>query len=191
MKYLKLTVAALLAGTMYSSAQFKLPVNSALRNDFQKIVSEYTHHFTNITGRVINENPQSTEYASQIKLGDAQECTVIKYSSGSKAVYSWQALMFSSEDFEAASKKYKWLFNQLKGTNVYYLQDQYTLRGMFEPADESRKFTTSVLTISAPPTPLEKLKVEISLLFEFPEWKVNIAVYEKEREDDEQGEIAE
>ena len=97
--------------------------------------------------------------------------------------------MFISEDFEAASKKYKWLYNQLKGTNVYYVQDQYTLQGKFEAADESRGFSTSILSVSAPPTPLEKLKVEVALLFEFPEWKVSVSVYEKEREDDEQGEI--
>ena len=99
--------------------------------------------------------------------------------------------MFTSEDFETASKKYKWLFNQLKWTNVYYVKDQYTLRGQFEPADDSRKFTTSVLVVSAPPEPLEKLKVEVALLFEFTDWKVNLTVFEKEREDDEQGEIAE
>jgi hypothetical protein len=190
MKYLKLTVIAFLAGTMHSSAQFKLPVNTSIRNDFQKIVSEYTHNFANITGQVINENPQSTEYASQIKLGDAEQCVVTRYSSGSKAIYSWQALMFVTEDFEQASKKYKWLFNQLKGTNVYYVRDQYSLKGTFEPADESRGFTTSTLSISAPPEPLEKLKVEVELLFEFPEWKVSVSIYEKEREDYERGEIA-
>jgi hypothetical protein len=29
----------------------------------------------------------------------------------------------------------------------------------------------------------------VALQFEFPEWKVNLVVYEKEREDDERGEI--
>jgi hypothetical protein len=74
---------------------------------------------------------------------------------------------------------------------VYYVKDQYTLRGVFEEADESKKFSTSILTVTSPPTPLKKLKVEVSLLFEFPEWKVNLLVYEKEREDDEQGDLAE
>ena len=189
MKYL--TLVALWACSIHSSAQFRLPVNNSIRNDFQKIVVEYTHNFANICGQVINQNPQTVEYASEIKLGGAQQCVVTKYSSGSKPIYTWQALMFTSEDFETASKKYKWLFSQLKGTNVHYVKDQYTLQGQFEPADESRKFTTSVLVVNAPPTPLEKLKVEVALLFEFPEWKVNLTVFEKEREDNEQGEIAE
>lgn len=191
MKYLKLAVFSILLGSVSASAQLRLPIHSALRNDFQKVVAEYTHNFQNIIGRVVNQNPQTTEYASELTLADAQECIITKYSSGSKAIYSWQALMFTSEDFETASKKYKWLYNQLKGSNVYYVKDQYTLKGKFEEADESRKFTTSMLTVSAPPEPLKKLKVEVALQFDFPEWKVSLTVYEKEREDDEQGDIVE
>ena len=191
MKSLKLTVSLLLFYSLSASSQLKLPVNNALRSDFQKIISEYPQHFESIRGDIINQNPQSIEYASQIKVGDAQECMIVKYSSGIKPIYSWQALMFNSEDYEAASKKYKWLFNQLKGLNIFYVNDQYTLKGDFEEPDESRKFTTSILAPVAPPQPLRKLKIEIALLFEFPEWKVNLLVYEKEREDDERGEIKE
>ena len=191
MKFLKLSVSIFLALPSIASAQLKLPVNNALRSDFQKIISAYPQHFDGVRGEIINQNPQSVEYVSNIKVGNAEECTVIKYSSGLKPVYSWQGMMFRSEDFEEASKKYKAVFIQLKGLNVFYVKDQYTLRGEFEEADESRKFTTSLLAPVNPPEPLKKLKIEVSLNFEFPEWKVNLLVYEKEREDDERGEIAE
>ena len=174
-----------------ASAQLKLPINNSLRSDFQKIVTEYPVQFEGIRGDIINQNPQSIEYLSQLRLGDATECSIIKYSSGSKPIYSWQGVLFITEDFEAASKKYKWLFNQLKGLNIFYVKDQYTLQGSFEEADESRKFTNSILEPVAPPDPLKKLKVEVALRFEFPEWKVNLLVYEKEREDDERGETEE
>ena len=174
----------------HASAQLKFAVTSSLRSDFQKIMSEYPHHFQNIRGEIINQNPQTVEYASQLKLAGAEECVITKYSSGLKPVYSWQALMFVSEDFEAAHKKYKWVFSQLKGMNIYYVRDQYTLKGDFEEADESRKFTNSILSPVAPPDPLKKLKIDVELQFEFPEWKVKLLVYEKEREDDERGEIA-
>ena len=175
----------------YASAQLKLPINNSLRSDFQRIVTEYPIHFEGIRGSVINQNPQTIEYTSELKLEDAMECSIIKYSSGSKPIYSWQGVMFISEDFEAASKKYRWLFNQLKGLNIFYVKDQYTLRGSFEEADESRKFTNSILEPVFPPEPLKKLKVEVALRFEFPEWRVNLIVYEKEREDEERGETEE
>ncbi len=147
--------------------------------------------FERIRGNIINQNPQTVEYASQLKLADAENCIITKYSSGSKPVYSWQALMFTTEDFEAAYKKYKWVFTQLRGMNIHYVKDQYTLRGTLEEPDESRKFTNSILTPVAPPDPLKKLKIDVAIEFEFPEWKVKLLVYEKERDDDERGDIEE
>ena len=191
MKYLRIAALLCLLIFHHASAQLKLPVNNTLRNDFQKIVTEYPIHFEGIRGNIINQNPQSIEYLSELKVGDATECSIIKYSAGSKPIYSWQGVMFISEDFEAASKKYKWLFNQLKGLNIFYVKDQYTLQGSFEEADESRKFTNSILEPVSPPDPLKKLKIEVAMRFEFPEWKVNLLVYEKEREDDERGETEE
>ena len=191
MKCLVPIILLLCGHCFYASAQLKLPINNTIRNDFQKIIAEYPEHFQAIQGSVLNKNPQSIEYASNLKVGDAVECSITKYSSGIKPIYSWQAVMFSSEDFEAAYKKYKWLFNQLKGMNLTYVKDQYTLRGSFEEADESRQFTNSILTPVAPPEPLKKLKIDVTLQFDFPEWKVNLLLYEKEREDNERGEIAE
>ena len=114
----------------------------------------------------------------------------MQYSSGTKAIYSWQALMLVTEDFQAAAKKYRSLFQQLKGANIYYIKDQYTLKGAYDLAEESRGFATSTLTLADPPVPLQKLRIDINLQFEFPEWKVSLLVYEKEREDDEPGHVS-
>jgi hypothetical protein len=190
MKYLVAT-ALFLSGVVPAASQVHLPLASSIRHEFQKVVAEYPRQFSSIKGHVINENPQTIEYLSQLQLSGAELCFITRYSSGSKQVYSWQAVMFTSEDFEAADKKYQWLFKQLKGMNIFHVKDQYTLKGQFETASESRKFTTSTLSVASPPEPYEKLKVEVALQYEFPEWKVNLLVYEKEREDDERGEIVE
>jgi hypothetical protein len=149
-------------------------------------VEAYPHQFSNIKGDVLAENPQTVEYASSVKPSGAQETMIVKYSSLLKPVYSWQSVMLITEDYEEAVKKYKWLYNQLKGMNVKYVADLYTLRGVYEQPDESRKFTTSIFTPANPPQALKKLKIEVSMQFEFPEWKVSVLVYEKEREDTEQ-----
>lgn len=187
MKHPKLLLAAALLSTFFAQAQLiKLPVNNAFRNDIQKVFEDYPHQFATIRGAVVNKNPQSIEYASLLVPDGAQESSVTKYSA-QKAVYSWQAVMLTTEDYDAAVKKYKWLYGQLKGLNVKYVADLYTLRGAYETPDESRKFTVSTLTLSAPPSPLRKLKVDVSMTFEFPEWRVSLLVYEKEREDEERG----
>ena len=189
MKHTKqlLSLAFLCSAIAAQSQLVKLPINNAFRTDVQKVVEEYPHQFTSIRGEVVNKNPQTVEYASLLIPDGAQESVITKYSSRQKPIYSWQAVMLTTEDYETAVKKYKWLFNQLKGLNVKYVADLYTLRGEYEVPDESRKFTVSTLVLSHPPTPFRKLKVDVSMTFEFPEWKVSMLVYEKEKEDDERG----
>ncbi len=95
----------------------------------------------------------------------------------------------SSEDFEQASKKYKWLYGQLKVMTVKVQDYSFTLSGNYEAADESKKFSTCIFKLTPNAANMPKLKIEATIQFEFPEWKVKLLVYEKEREDDEQGDI--
>lgn len=188
----KLTLLLGLFFFLSASAQSKLnlPV-SPFRNDVQKVVAEFPYRFAGLCGDVLAENPQTVEYASLVVVDKAEKCMVTKHSSGTKPVYSWQARMLTTDDFEEAARKYDWVFHQLKGMNVKYVADQYTLVGKYAEPTEGLKFTTSILTPDAPPGPWQKLKIEVALQFEFPEWKVLMNVYEKEREDDERGEITE
>lgn len=173
-----------------ADAQLKIPLKgtttSGLRSDLQKVVESFPHQFQEIRGQVVANNPQTVEYASLVKPAGAQETMIVKYSSDVKPVYSWQSVLMTTEEYEEAAKKYKAVYNQLKGMNVKYVVDHYTLRGTYEAPDESRGFATSVLTPAHPPAALKKLKVEVSMQFEFPEWKVAVMVYEKEKEDEDQ-----
>jgi hypothetical protein len=184
----KLLTAALLL-CVSVQAQFKLPINNAFRNDVQKVVADFPSQFASLRGDVVAKNPQTVEFASLVKVDKAENCSIIQYSANTRPVYSWHATMLSTEDFAEAEKKYKWLFNQLKGMNVKYVVDQYTLRGQYEVPAEERKFTISQLTVANPPMALQKLRVEVAMQFEFPEWKVSLSVFEKERDDDERGEL--
>jgi hypothetical protein len=184
MKYL--FILSLLSVSILSKAQLKLPGLSSFRSDFQKVIEDYPHGFASIRGEVIVKNPQTIDYASLVVPAGTTDATVTEYSTEGKPVFSWQALIISTEDFAEAEKKYKWLYNQLRGLNVTHVVDRYTLHGKFEPADESKKFAVTELVLSDPPPPLRKMKVEATMQFEFPEWKVKVLVYEKEKEDDEQ-----
>jgi hypothetical protein len=193
-------VASFLFSTASAQLSVKLPslksasssspaLSTSFRNDIQKVVEEYPHQYARLRGEVINKNPQSVEYESRIKPGGAQDAVIVEYSSDGKEVYTWQTTLLVTEDFEEAAKKYKWLYHQLKGMNVKYVADLYTLRGEYAEPDESLGFASSILTPAHPPTPLAKLRVEVMLNFEFPEWKVSLLIYDKEREDDEPGDV--
>ena len=166
------------------------PASTTFRNDIQKVVEDYPHQYARLRGEVINKNPQTVEYASRVKPEGTQDAMVVSYSAFGKQVYTWQTTVLTTEDFEEAAKKYKWLYQQLKGMNIRYVTDLYTLRGDYAEPEESIGFASSILTPAHPPTPLAKLKIEVLLDFEFPEWKVSLQIYDKEREDDERGEIS-
>lgn len=184
-----LLLAAAFLCSVTAQAQLRLPISNAFRSDVQKVVADFPSQFASLRGDVLITNPQTVEYASLVQVDKAEECIITRYSSNAKPVYSLYALMLSTENFSEAEKRYKWLYTQLKGMNVKYVVDQYTLHGAYEAPAEERKFTTSMLAVAHPPEALQKLRIEVSMQFEFPEWKVGLTVFEKEKEDEEQGEL--
>jgi hypothetical protein len=172
------------------NAQLKLPfTNNDLRTSLQKVVADFPKELSSIKGEVVAEDPQTVQYASLLKFQGAEENTITKYNS-SKPIYSWQAVLLTTEDFEDAAKKYKWLCNQLKVMTLN-LGNNYTfsLSGKYEAPDENKKFSSSIFQLTPAAIHLPKLKIEADMQFYFPEWKVNLLVYQKEREDNERGDV--
>ena len=176
-----------------SIAQLKLPGtgNPDIRNALEKVIGDYPKEFSNLKGEILNTNPQTVEYESLLPFKSAEKNIIIQYS-GKVPVYSWQAHMFSAEEFEVAEKKYKALFGQLKGMNLKLNRDyDYSLSGDYDKPTESKKFSSSVFRLLPNASNLPKVKVELSMQYEFPEWKIYLLVYQKEREDNERGSIDE
>ena len=82
--------------------------------DIVKVISDYPNGYKNIIGEQIIENPQSVEFECLIKVKDAIKCKLIKYSSSVKEIYSWEAEMMKTDDFETASKKFRAIYNSLQ-----------------------------------------------------------------------------
>jgi len=187
MRFLNLLAGAMLI-THAGLSQLKPPVsNPGLKNDLQKVIADFNNGFNSIKGNVQFENPQTVEYASQVHLSGAEECVITQYT-GAKPIYSFQAVMLTTEDFEEASKKYKWLYSQLKGMTIKLNRDYtYSLTGDYDAPDEGKKFSSMIMRLLPSATQLPKLKVEVSMQYYFPEWKVNLLIYEREREDKDRG----
>lgn len=171
-------------------SQVRVPVtNNDLRINLQKIIRDYPNQFNSLLGDTLVENPQTIEFSSRLQFEGAMENSIIQYKS-IKPVYSWQAVLISTEEFEEAANKYKWLYNQLKVMTIN-LEGGYSfsMNGNWEAADESRKFSSCIFKLTPNAINMPKLKIEASIHFEFPEWKVSLMVYEKEREDNEQGDV--
>lgn len=172
-----------------AAAQLKFPGagNPDVRNALEKVISDYGKDFATLKAEVQATNPQTVEYGSRLQFKSAESDIIIQHS-GNPPVYSWQARMATAEDFEAAEKKYKALYAQLKGMNLKLNRDyDYTLSGDYSKPEESKGFSSTVFHLSPAASYLPKVKVELSLQYELMEWKIYLLVYQKEKEDSERG----
>ncbi|HVF96516.1 MAG TPA: hypothetical protein VM871_04310 [Flavisolibacter sp.] len=189
------TLPALFALLFFTSAtaQLKFPGtgNGDIRNALEMVINDYPKAFASLKGEVTVHNPQTVEYESLLAFKSAEHNTIIQYS-GKQPVYSWQAQMFTAEEFELAEKKYKALYNQLKGMNLKLNRDyDYSLSGDYGRPDESKRFSSTMFRLTPNASYLPKVKVELSLQYELMDWKIYLMVYQKEREDNERGTIDE
>ncbi len=195
---MKKTVKSLLLSfvicTLVSSSysQLRLPLANALASDIRKIIRDYPHQFSSLQGNIIEENPQTISYDCTFKVTGAETSSITKYSANNKKIYSWQALMLTTDDFETAKKKFRALYSQFNqlGVKMEYGETFY-LGGKYETPVEEKKFNTVTMMFENPDQNTYKMKLEISMQYELLEWKVRVIIYEHERDDDEQGDTVE
>src|SRR5688572_5248832 len=164
-----------------------IPVKNAFQTDIAKVISDYPNGFKNIIGDETIQNPQSIEFECLVTVKDAIKCRLIKYSSNLKEIYSWEADMIKTDDFEAASKKFRELYNSLQHLSVNINGSTAVFKGEYIKPSETIKFTTVVLDAGDKTPELKSLKLALILETEMLEWVIKIQVYEKEREDKDKG----
>lgn len=185
MKPLTATLIFILSIT-FLSAQI-IPVKNTLQTDIAKVISDYPNGFSNISGEQVVENPQTIEFDCKVSVKDAVKCRVIKYSSTTKDIYSWEAEMLKTEDFEEVTKKFRSIYNSLQHLSVNINGTNAVFKGGYIKPDESIKFTTIVFDAGDNTPEFKKIKVVLLLEAEMLDWVIRIQIYEKEREDKERG----
>ena len=185
----KLATSVLLFLSVAGRAQLKQAItNNNLRNNVSIVISDYNTGFSTLKSDTTIITAQSIQFATKLDCQGCELNSITQYKSNSPT-YSWEAVLLSSENFEQVSKKYHWLCTQLKMITLNMQGHSFTLSGDYNAADESKKFTSTIFRLMPKISDIDKLKIEPSIRFEFPEWKVGLVIYEREREDNEQGDI--
>jgi hypothetical protein len=160
-------------------AQLKQNGTGSVAANVKKVIDDYPNHFENITGEIIIQNPQSTDYQCSFKVYGAEECTITRYSSGKSPISSWQAVMLATEKFEDAKKRFRSLYNELNNLSSGSMH----LKGVYEPPLEEKKFATVLFSFSTADETLKRLKVELVMEAQGMEWKVRLLVYDRDRDE--------
>jgi hypothetical protein len=182
-----LTATIIFTLLVFSLPAQVIPIKNALQTDIVKVISDYPNGYKNIIGEQIIENPQSIEFECLVKVKDAIKCKLTKYSSTLNEVYSWEAEMMKTDDFETAAKKFRGIYNSLQHLTVKINGNTAVFQGDYIKPSEAIKFTTIVLDPGDKAPELKKLKLALVLETDMLDWVIKIQVYEKEREDKERG----
>jgi hypothetical protein len=180
-------ILLLLHTVSHAQNRFLSGNNADLATDLKKVIEDHPNHFKNITGELIIQNPQSSDYQCNLKIKGAEECFITRYAATEKEIYSWQALLLTTENFEEAKRKFKSLYGQLNNLRI----NSVPLKGEYEAPVEEKKFTGVLFSFPPEDEALKKLKVELTIESEGMEWKVKVLVYDREREDAERGNVVE
>ncbi len=158
-----------------------LPLPSAV----DAVLKDFPNNLRNISGELVMAQGEFENYASIVQLPGSEECVVTRYHSADDTTASWQAKMYSSDEFDKASKKYKDLFRQLKACYLKLVDGSIIyLNGDWEPAKESSAFTTSTLRLTTGDWRYRDVKVELELVYRLADWAVNINIVSKKRDDE-------
>jgi len=182
-----LTATFLFILFVFSLSAQVIPIKNAFQTDIAKVLSDYPNGFKNIIGDEIKQNPQSIEFECLVTVKEAIKCRLIKYSSNVKNIYSWEADMIKTDDFEAASKKFRELYNSLQHLSVNINGSTAVFKGGYIKPTEAIKFTNIVLDAGDKTPELKSLKLALILETDMLDWVIKIQVYQQEREDKDKG----
>jgi hypothetical protein len=174
----------LFAANAEASAQgvFANQTNGAL----EKVIQDYPNQFKNIKGALVASNAHEAEYKSVVTIPGSESSTVIQYTGTDKHIVSWQAVLYTSTDFDNAEKKFKALFSEITNTIVHMDGERpVILNGLYETPVENRNLTTVSFDLLPAAGPTRQLKVDLILQKHDHQWTVVLSAYDKDRKEDE------
>jgi len=172
---------------MYGAkAQLLFKPNAAVQQALKKVINDFPNRLQNITGTLIQENIESTDYSSTINFPGSENCTVTQYKSKNDKNRSWQAVLPEVENFADAKKQYRELFMQVKYMQLRLPGNSKNINtsAVYDEPKEEKKFAGSIFRINDGEELYKDVKIEVALQYTITGWQVSLYVYDK-KEDDE------
>jgi hypothetical protein len=183
-------VCSILVCSIFCQAQIVL-LNGPTKqfaDSLNKIVLDFKNNFSTIKGKQLNTEPEAIVFVSKICLPAAKNCIIKKYTSTEDKTASWQALLYSSDNFDETIKMYKKFFAQIKAVNINGVDKISTsFFGKLEKMDENVRFFTSTLRLKTDNVYFKNLAVAIELTNNYAGWDIYINIYSKKIEADDDG----
>ena len=153
-------------------------VREAFSTAIEVVIHDFPANLRHITGELVLAEGEIENYACTVELPGAEHCVITRYHSASDTTASWQAKMYSSDDFAKASREYHALYARLQACYLLLADSSMVyLKGQWEPAKEEIPFATSTLRLNTSDERYGEMQVQLELLYQVSDWVVNINIF--------------
>ncbi len=185
-KAITILLTAFLFVVADADAQLLFRPNAAVQQALRQVINDFPDRLQHITGTMLQENVESTDYSSKVNFPGSEACTITQYKSEKNKNRSWQAVLPEVNDFSTAKKQYRDLYLQIKNTGLQLPGSNKTInaKANYDEPKEEKKFAGSIFRLGSDDEIYKDVKIEVALQYLITGWQVSLYVYDK-KEDDE------
>ncbi len=153
----------------------------SLTDAISRVISEEPTRLLRLRGELLANNPEVVDYESLLQLTGSDRCYVSVFNTPGDTTACWKAEYPDLEDFPAAKKAFRGLYESLRTARITRLHPGtvYRLSGDFLEADETKQTNSIEFTLDPAGEDFQKIRVQILLTYVMPEWHLSVQVYEK------------
>jgi hypothetical protein len=139
----------------------------------EKIVLDFRDDYKSIQGQIIDVEGEMETYQSTVSLPGTEACKILRFHSAQDTTATWQAVVYSGDDYKAAMKAYENTFRLVKKSNLRWIdKSAVNFTGEYIAPRENLRFTTSTLSLNLADPRYEKFEAEIEIQTTYDGWQV-------------------
>lgn len=144
------------------------------------VLQDFPNNLRHISGELVMAQGEFENYASVVTPPDAENCIVTRWHSKKDTTASWQAKLFTADDYATAEKHYHRLYTQLKSCHMTLADSSLILlEGSWAPAKEDAAFTTSSFKLKTDDLRYREVRIDIELVYQLANWAVQLNIMSK------------
>lgn len=186
MKKTKLLILSILTSITLNAQLLKPAAKSnSFEDSLNIVVTDYKNNFTGLQGPILSAETDAETYQSNSCFPGASHCIIMRFHSIVDKSASWQSTLYSGEDYDAAIKAYKKIFDQLKKAKLKGVNGTTsTFEGKLDLPDENVRFAVSTFRLKSPDMGYMDFAADIELMSNYDGWEVHLNLYKKKKDTD-------
>lgn len=156
-----------------------MPGGNAFSQSLSTVVEHFQNNFHQIQGEMLPSDPDRDIFQSTVMVHGASKCMIYRFHSKEDSSASWQAILYSGEDFDAASKIYKQAFRQTRQTKFKIGLEHYSFEGSLLEPTEDLRFTSSILRSTYEAGQYKNFMAEIEMINTMEGWTVQLNLHSR------------